>query len=252
MAIKNVGATKKYFIVGHCQDIPNCSSDLLVMNGSGGVDTGKNTTYRGFNITSSRIMPAFWTRFIDDGHTGFWKYSPGSLRGFYYAGGSLSAFSFNLTTDELTFTASTPEDFQVDDVLMWKLLADPLLTGVYTPYVPALAVTSISSGTITCSLLFDNTFYDTTDAPTGIRMVVPEWCPGSTIPTGDLTSGSATVSSVSDTSNLAVGDMLNSTVTGIATGTRIVSIGTGTITLNKNATSTVTGAQLYYGKITLL
>lgn len=60
--------------------------------------------------------------------------------------------------------------------------------------------------------------------------------------TGNTTSGSATVSSVSSTTNLSVGMIMLGP--GIPANTSIDAIGTGTLTLSANATATATAAAL--------
>jgi hypothetical protein len=68
--------------------------------------------------------------------------------------------------------------------------------------------------------------------------------------TGDTTSGSATIATVSSTTGMYVGQLL--TGTGIADGARIATIGAGSITMTINATATnttVTITRTYLSKI---
>lgn len=65
---------------------------------------------------------------------------------------------------------------------------------------------------------------------------------GTVTPTGNTTSGSASVASVSSVSGVAVG--MGVTGTGIPAGTVVAAVGTSTITLSQNATATGTGVTL--------
>jgi sugar lactone lactonase YvrE len=100
-----------------------------------------------------------------------------------------------------------------------------------------IAICAVSAGMIGCGGN-NSTLY--TPIPTGNQNVVVTISGTTPIAvTGTIANGSASVTSVSSTLGLAVGQAIAGT-TGIPTGTTIASIGTGTITLSANATAGTT------------
>jgi hypothetical protein len=100
-----------------------------------------------------------------------------------------------------------------------------------------IAICAVSAGMIGCGGN-NSTLY--TPIPTGNQNVVVTISGTTPIAvTGTIANGSASVTAVSSTLGLAVGQAIAGT-TGIPTGTTIASIGTGTITLSANATAGTT------------
>lgn len=87
-----------------------------------------------------------------------------------------------------------------------------------------------------------------TPIPTGAQTVTVTATYQGVTPTGTVTSGSPSVTAVSSTSGLFVGQVIAGG--GIPSGTTITSIGSGTITLSANATASATAEQLTAGSVT--
>lgn len=154
-----------------------------------------------------------------------------------------SAFVFGATT--LTFNLTTTTDILVDDILLWKFLAVGPSGSQYT--LPGLKVTTIVGTTITCNLLHPLAYYDQTYAPASIGIAMHEWAPLQAL-TGDTTSASTALANVSPTTILKNGDWIKGP--GLASNSRVVSGGgTASITLNRNATASITGTNLYWGQL---
>lgn len=160
----------------------------------------------------------------------------------YINGATASAFVFSDT--QLVFDLTTTNNILVGDILHWRLNAVGKSLNQNT--LPALKIASIVGTTITCSLLFPRSYYDETFAPTSMRILVHEWAPGSSL-TGDTASGSPTLSNVSPTGVLQVGDWIKGN--GIPSQTRVTAVVGATVTMAKNATATATGISLFWGTL---
>jgi hypothetical protein len=173
---------------------------------------------------------------------GDYRYVPGGYP--YRSAVTASAYVFTATT--LTFTLTDPSYLLVGDVLLWRFKA--IGASAIQQRGVALEVTNKVGTTITCALLYDRSYYDETSPPNYVDILVHEWAPGQAL-TGNLTSGSPTITSVSPTTILQNGDWLKG-ASGIPADARVVSGGgTATLTLNKNAAATATGVALFWGRL---
>ena len=104
-----------------------------------------------------------------------------------------------------------------------------------------IAICAVSAGMIGCGGGNQSALY--TPIPTGTQNVVVTVAGTTPVAfTGTVASGSTSVTAVSSTLGLQVGETVAGT--GISTGTTIASIGTGTITLSSGATAGATGTTL--------
>jgi hypothetical protein len=172
-----------------------------------------------------------------------YSYSPPNINGYYINIGTQSNVVFTDTT--VTFdNTDAVGGIVVGDLIYW--LVQNFGGSAATALIPAVKVASIAAPSVVCDLLFARSYYDETYAPTTTSVLVHEWAPGQVL-TGDLASGSPTVSNVSPTTILQVGDWV-SAASGIPANTRVTAVG-ATATLSRNANATVTGARLYWGKL---
>lgn len=144
----------------------------------------------------------------------------------------------------LTFTASNADEFQVGDLIMWKVW-EPYAGNVYYNLVPTFRVTGNVAGAVTAVALFDG--FDATYDPAGWVYVFTPFFINATESTGD-THSNTTVDNVTTVANWKVGDFIRGP--GIPVNTRIASIVGTTITLSKAATATAAGVALYNCRLT--
>ena len=147
-------------------------------------------------------------------------------------------------------------DLVVGDVLMWLMLKQGNSLDQYI--VPGLLVTSIVSGLVTCSLLFDPGQYDSVAnynaaGLTGQMLIaVRQWAPTQAL-SCTTTGGSTSITAVSPTTVIMNGDWV---IGGnIPANTRVQSGGgTASITLTQAVTGsgTTTGVRLYFGQLMAL
>ena len=158
-------------------------------------------------------------------------------------------YTFGATT--VTFSVSEQDILMVDDVINWDML-NPI--GGYEGIYPALRVSSVTPNggvdDIVATMLFETTAYDVAYDPTVVQLQKKEWILDPDVQiTGDLTSGSPVIANMTNESNLKVGDWLSSNIYGIVTNARVISVGSGTVTMNKNANGNVTGANLFKNQL---
>ena len=150
--------------------------------------------------------------------------------------------------DTLTFdfTVDVTRPMVIGDVLVWRCLT-PAVEGA-TPatfFAPALRVTNIVSTTATCKIF---SVVDTTYTPTSVDVEVP-WFVKATTSTGNTTSGSADILSVTDISNFRVGDWLSFSNSSLPGQVRITNISGTTVTCHRTLNVTITGVQIYNTKL---
>jgi len=144
--------------------------------------------------------------------------------------------------DTLNIETITTGEILEDDIIYWQTS----LYGASQYIVPMLKIESVSGTSAKASKLFDSTNYDYTYDPDYMFIAQREWASNVNL-TGDITSGKDTIFNVSDTSVVIVGDFIKGT--GLPTITRVEYVGGDTIVISKNATATITGTPLYFGKI---
>lgn len=148
---------------------------------------------------------------------------------------SSSTGTFSWTGTTVTFSTSSPEAYQTGDLLAW---ADDEL---------GLEVVSADSGagTVTAEAQFDS--IDSSNPPEGgVKLYMPRTLIRAIV-TCDTTSGSATLTNVSDTSGFAVGDFVNEEFLPVSVSyARITAIdaGSSTIDLNVSCDSSEAGVRL--------
>ena len=118
--------------------------------------------------------------------------------------------SYSLVGSTLTFTTAVPEWYQVGDYLIGECTQ---LDAPSTQWIPTFAVTNISGGNITATAFIDTARI--AGAPPYSLICVQEWAPAIAL-TGTTTSGSPTITSVSPTTIIRIGDWIKGT-TGIPT-----------------------------------
>lgn len=163
-----------------------------------------------------------------------------------YISDAATSSSFDFTTTpsgEMWFTvSSSPATYiMVGDYLGWSMAA---VSNSSTPPLigPTLRVHEISGTTVKCKLLTplkasDNStqYYDTTYSPSNIGILMRSWAPGQALTA--TANGTTTLTSVSPTALLRVGDWLKASAN-IAAGTRITAVNDtlAEVTLSKAAT----------------
>ena len=188
-----------------------------------------------------RVMATYFTSEVKDRNNTY-KYVHGNDN--TYVISAISDVVVDKEAGTVEFTAATPADFIVDcTTVFWQCEARS--GSMYV--VPALEVTAKDGSTITCSMPFDHDDYDDTYDPDYALIFVEEWAPGVEL-TGDVESGTPTISNVSPTTVVKNGDFIKGT--NIPANARVVSgAGTAALTLNKNATGTASGVSLYFGRL---
>ncbi len=218
--------------------------------GTAGTIPISDTFTRRFGISSLAVSGRFratqQTRWVTDGATQY-NYQPRTTVPYIAIGTSANITIVGTT---LTFTESTLGELQVNDILMWRMLAQGFSTTQYI--VPAWKIATIDgSGNCVANALWDIALYDTVvnnAASLGANVVDPvlhQWAP-STALTGN-THSNTTLDTLS-TNALINGDWVQGV--GIPVRTRVVSGGgTSSVVLSKAATSTLTGINLYDGQL---
>lgn len=215
-------------------ELRNCR----VVNGSTKVFVGNE--FRGFSV-SGRITEHWSAGFRRAGRT-LYTFVPGCDNTYINIGTS-SSFSFSATT--LTFSnTDAAGGLVVGDVIYWQM--DAVGSGTTQYVIPAAIITSISAPTVTCSLLFDRSYYDESYSPSTTQVAVAEWAPGQAL-TGD-TNSNTSLTNVSPTTILQVGDWITA-ASGIPANTRVTAVSGSTVTLSRNATDTAVGKTLYWGRL---
>jgi hypothetical protein len=160
-------------------------------------------------------------------------------------GYSLTVSALTISAGTLTFTAASPNQVFVGDLIYWKTLAQGKSVGA--SYVICWQVSSVNTGTgaVVCNPMnFDPSQYDTVAnqiSTTSVVIAIAHFAPA-TATTGNISGTSVT--SVSPTTLFKNnGDFINGV--GIPANTRITAgAGTATLTLSQSAT-TGSGIALY-------
>ena len=154
-----------------------------------------------------------------------------------------SASNYSWSATELSFDLTDTADVLVGDYLMWVI--DAFAGWTAASQVAALKVNDITAGTVTCDLLFARAYYDETQTPTSIPNRYFEWAPGQAL-TGD-TNSSTSITNVSPTTIIKIGDWIKGT--DIPTNTRVTNVSGSTVTISRAATGTTVGVDLYFGRM---
>jgi hypothetical protein len=205
-----------------------------------GVRSGSISTYS----ASGRLLVGYQGGRFPDGNTDY-IYRPRDAIAYVQ-----TLTTVQTLTSNFVITATTPAEIQVGDLILWLMLAQgPSLA---QNLMPAMKVTSIVGATVTCSLLFDSTQYDSVAnmaayGANRVFLIMRQWAPVQALTcTTDGATGVITV--VSPTGCLINGDWVVGA--GIPANTRVVSGGgTATVTLSKNTTIANAGVALYFGRL---
>src|SRR6266404_2104803 len=195
-----------------------------------------------------RLRATWQQRYVADNNLTY-NYQPATTAPAVQCNGT--GGSLVITGGVLNFTETTLGEVQVNDILMWKMLAQGYSANSWI--VPAWKVASIDgSGNVVANPIYDINQYDTVANTTPlmygadrIGIVRHQWAPTTAL-TGN-THTSTTLDTLSQ-STLINGDWVQGV--GIPTNTRVVSGGgTASVVLSKAATSTLTGTTIYDGQL---
>lgn len=176
--------------------------------------------------------------------TGRWLYQPGGVNS--YVANAATSVAIDGTTGVLSFTPGDATLYVQGDILFWQMLA--MDTSIKYK-VPAFKVTSATgASTVTATPLWHKSYYDSV-ANNGSTMYIyqQEWAPGTPL-TADLNS-TMTISNVSPTTILQVGDWLGRCSGLLPVNCRVTAIAGSTVTVNKTAASTRSGVRLAFGRL---
>jgi hypothetical protein len=155
---------------------------------------------------------------------------------------SSSGSGYSWAGATLTFTAATPAELLVGDILFWQTKADAYASSQQFN-VPAIKVTNIASSTITAVAFVGVDALDTAYAPASVGIAYRPYALGAAV-TGTTTSGSPSLTNVASASSyFRVGDFIGGR--GIPSKTRVTAVSGTTVTLSKNATVTANNVALY-------
>ena len=161
-----------------------------------------------------------------------------------YMNTSFTSKDFSSATTP-TITMSSTAAVAVGDVILW--VTNTKYGDGNQWWLPALYVDSKSATVLTCHWLMKKSDIDTAFSSTELNVLVPAWAP-STALTGTTANGSASVTGVSRTDILQVGDHVQNTGGTIPGGTRIVAISGTTLTLSQNC-SGASSTQLFSSRL---
>lgn len=147
---------------------------------------------------------------------------------------------------EIRFQISGGEEdtIQVGDVIQWQF--ESYLGGADAQRMPGCLVSSVTGSSpesVVCEMLFYEAYYDTSFADINVYRNFWAVEPGVTLECDFNTSTALT--GCTNESILAVGDWLNSSISGISNNTRITAVGSGSATLNRAATNSNADTVLY-------
>lgn len=139
---------------------------------------------------------------------------------------------------QVTFDVADPAKWLVGDYILGDCTA---LDGSTASIVPAFYVSAKNGSTITADALF----YTAAISNYHARIALQEWAPGQAL-TGD-TNSNTSITNVSPTTIVAIGDWIAGT--GIPASTRVTNVSGSTVTISKNATATAAGVSLFFGRV---
>lgn len=209
---------------------------------------------------SGRLEAMYQTYRVSNGATEliylpppYFGVGPAAYPQVWVAGVTGETFTVNDGVTTFTFTCSNTAQLMENDILFWSILPQGYSNQPYY-WVPALQISAPpSGGTVTCRLLFDPNQYAPTDIGgiAGRVGVAPNhWAPTESL-TCSTTNASQTLTGVTPTTILQVGDFVSGA--GIPLNTRVTAISvsgsTATVTISQAATATTSSVNLYFGRL---
>jgi hypothetical protein len=227
--------------------------------------TGTAFTNRAITFTTtlalgavSGTLNANWTdvsgwyyTVFSNGNTRAVLYKNGTTNASWGATGLSSAATASATANgvALSFTATDVTLFFLGDILMWKMLPQGGSVSQWT--VPAWVVTNIAGSVVTCQPIVDALQFDTVannGGGTSLLIVQNQWAPSGAALTA-TTNTSTSLTSVSPTTILKNGDWIQGSADVVANSRVVAGGGTATVTLNKAATGSHAGVNLFFGRL---
>jgi hypothetical protein len=167
-----------------------------------------------------------------------------------YRGPVISALSYD-SKDELSFDFTTAVDrpIAVNDLVMWRVFVPGVNDArATTAILPALRITGISGTRVTCKVI---AHIDTTYSPSSVDVVVQNFV-NATEATGDTTSGSASITNVTNIGNFQVGDWITFNNPSYPTQVRITGISGTTVTCHRTLNVTATAEPIFNARLVLI
>lgn len=160
--------------------------------------------------------------------------------------GFSTASNWSFSDTQLTFDSTDVTYILPGDYIYW--LMNAVGSSASGHILAALKVVSVAAPTVTCDLLFKRLYYNEASVPATMYIHLnTQYAPGQAL-TGD-TNTSTSVTNVSPTTILKIGDWLAGSAD-IVANTRITNITAGvTLTLNKAASGTSVGVALFWDRL---